>query len=67
MDYQQIMIELPALSDEAAASLQTFIYGLMNAVDEHYYRQIQRHYADISRNEPNIDHLIEYNLDESLF
>lgn len=44
MNYQQIMIELPTLSDEAAASLQNFIYELMYAIDEQYYRQIHRHY-----------------------
>jgi hypothetical protein len=44
MNYQQIMIELPQISDESAASLQKFIQALMYAIDEHYHRQIHRHY-----------------------
>ena len=44
MKYQQITIELPTLSDEAAASVQNFIYVVMSAIDEHYYQQIQRYY-----------------------
>lgn len=59
MDYQHVMIELPALSDEAAASLQNFIYGLMDAVDEHYYRQIQRYYVNASMNELIESHPVE--------
>lgn len=66
MDYQHIMIELPALSDEAAASLQNFIYELMNAVDEHYYRQIQRHYVHASMNDL-ITHPIVEKSDEPPF
>ena len=34
MKKQKIVIELPELSDEAAASLQNFINALMYAVDE---------------------------------
>jgi len=45
MKYQRITIELPALTDEAAASLQNFINALMYAVDEQYYKQIHRHYV----------------------
>lgn len=63
MNHQQILIELPALSDEAAASLQNFIYALMYAVDEQYYKQIHRHYlrklddliVDAQFNEENLD------------
>ena len=61
MDYQRVMIELPALSDEAAASLQNFIYGLMDAVDEHYYRQIQRYYVNASMNELIGSHSVDEN------
>lgn len=50
MDYQYITIELPVLSDEAAASVQTFVYKIMNAIDEHYYQQIKRYYKYESRN-----------------
>ena len=45
MDYQRIILEAPALTDEAAASLHKFIEALMYAVDEQYYRQIHRYYA----------------------
>lgn len=44
MNYQQITLELPDLTDESAAALQNFIYALMYAVDEQYYKQIHRHY-----------------------
>ena len=44
MNYQQITLELPGLTDESAAALQNFIYALMYAVDEQYYKQIHRHY-----------------------
>ena len=40
MKYQKITIEVPALTDEAAAYLHKFIEALMYAVDEYYYRQI---------------------------
>jgi hypothetical protein len=46
MKYQHITFELPALTDEAAASLQNFINALMYAVDEQYYKQIHRHYLN---------------------
>ncbi len=63
MNYQQILIELPALSDETAASLQNFIYALMYAVDEQYYKQIHRYHlrklddlmVDAQFNEENLD------------
>lgn len=61
------MLELPALSDEAAASLQNFIYGLMNAVDEHYYSQIQRHYIHASMDELITNSPIINNLNEPPF
>lgn len=44
MNYQHIRLELPELTDEAAAALQNFIYALMYAVDEQYYKQIHRHH-----------------------
>lgn len=44
MNYEQIRLELPELTDESAAALQNFIYALMYAVDEQYYKQIHRHY-----------------------
>ena len=63
MKYQHITLELPALTDEAAASLQNFIYALMYAVDEQYYKQIHRHYlhkldglmVDAQYEEENLD------------
>ena len=39
MKYQKITIEVPALTDEAAAYLHKFIEALMYAVDEYYYRR----------------------------
>ena len=56
MRYQNITIELPALSNEAAASVQNFIYRVMNAIDEHYYQQIKHYYKYES-----IDYFIEEN------
>lgn len=44
MNYQRITLELPELTDESAAALQNFIYALMYAVDEQYYKQIHSHY-----------------------
>jgi|LakMenEpi03Aug12_release.lakeMendotaPanAssembly.Ray.scaffolds.fasta_scaffold695054_2 hypothetical protein len=44
MNNQKIILELPAITDQAAASLQKFIQALLYAVDEHYFRQIHCHY-----------------------
>ncbi len=44
LKYQHITLEMPELTDEAAASLQKFISALTYAVDEQYYKQIHRHY-----------------------
>ena len=46
MKYQHLNLKLPELTDEAAASLHNFIYALMYAVDEQYYKQIHRHYLN---------------------
>jgi hypothetical protein len=46
MNYKTIIVELPTISDEAAASLKKFIEALNYAVDEHYYKQIHRHYLN---------------------
>jgi predicted phosphoribosyltransferase len=46
MNYQRIIIEVPVLPDEAAAYLHKFIDALMHAVDDQYYRQIYRYYAN---------------------
>lgn len=46
MNYQKLIVEVPSLSDEAAASLQRFLYELMYAIDEQYYKQIQRYYVN---------------------
>jgi hypothetical protein len=56
MDYQKLIIEVPPLSDEAAASLQRFLYDLMYAIDEHYYPQIQRYYMRLPPQENTKDH-----------
>ena len=39
-----LTIEMPELSDEAAASLQEVFYTLLDAFDANYYHQITRHY-----------------------
>ncbi len=46
MNYQRITIELPILPDEAAVYLHKFTEALMYAIDEQYYRQIHRYYAN---------------------
>jgi hypothetical protein len=46
MNYQHLTLELPALTDEAAASLHKFVEALMYAVDDQYYKQIHRYYAN---------------------
>lgn len=46
MKYQRIMIEVPALPDEAAAYLHKFVEAMMYAIDEHYYKQIHRYYGN---------------------
>jgi hypothetical protein len=68
MKYQQITIELPALSDEAAASVQNFIYRVMSAIDEHYYQQIKRYYKYESMSSfIEEDHPLQENLDDPPF
>ena len=44
INYQHITLQLPELTDESAAALENFIYALMYAVDEQYYKQIHRHH-----------------------
>ncbi|NCT57140.1 MAG: hypothetical protein GW760_05445 [Legionella sp.] len=44
MKKQKLTIEIPPISDEAAASLQRFLCELLSAVDEYYYCQIHRDY-----------------------
>ncbi len=46
MKYQQITIEAPVLTDEAAAYLHNFFDALMHGIDDQYYRQIHRYYAN---------------------
>lgn len=67
MKYQHIIIELPALSDEAAASVQNFIYRMMTAIDEHYYQQIRRYYRYESTSSDIEDHPPQENLDDPPF
>jgi hypothetical protein len=67
MNYQQITIELPALSDEAAAYIQNFIYRVMSAIDEHYYQQIKRYYRNESLNSFIEDHPPQENLGDPPF
>ena len=67
MDYQTLTIELPVLSDEAAASLQNFIYALMYAIDEQYHKQIHRHSFDKLNNMLTDSHLSHETLDDPPF
>ena len=46
MNYQNITLRFPELSDEAAAALHNFISALMYAVDDEFYKQIHRHYSN---------------------
>jgi len=46
MNYQRLIIELPILPDEAAAYLHKFIEALMHAIDDQYYQQMHRYYAN---------------------
>jgi hypothetical protein len=62
MNYEQLIVEVPPLSDEAAASLQRFLYDLMYAIDEHYYSQIQRYYVNKSKELLLDAHLTNENL-----
>ncbi len=48
-----LIIKVPALTDEAAANLEEFFLALMSAFSEQYYYQIKRHYDD-SRPESEI-------------
>lgn len=59
MNYQQLIVDVSPLSDEAAAALQRFLYDLMYAIDEQYYPQIQRHYVRASTEKTIKDHLKE--------
>ncbi len=68
MKYQHVMIELPALSDEAAASVHNFIYRVMNAIDEHYYQQIRRYYKyEMTSSDIEEHHPPQENLDDPPF
>lgn len=48
MNYQKLIVNVPPLSDEAAAFLQRFLNELMYAIDEQYYLQIHRYYVNKS-------------------
>jgi hypothetical protein len=67
MNYQHLKIEFPALSDEAAASLHKFINALMLAVDEHFYLQLHRYYANKLDDMLIDSELIEEKLDNPPF
>lgn len=49
MDKPVLTIEAPLINDETAAKVQEFLYALLNAIDEHYYPQITRHYRSKGR------------------
>lgn len=56
MNYQKLIVDVPPLSDEAAAVLQRFLYDLMHAIDEQYYPQIERHYIGVCTEKIIQDH-----------
>lgn len=41
-----IVIEAPALTDEAAVNLQDFFYALIDAFGNHYHDQTERYYRE---------------------
>jgi hypothetical protein len=44
---KNIRIEMPTLTDEAAASLVEFFYDLIDVFGEHYYYQISRYHREL--------------------
>jgi len=63
MKYQRIMIEVPALPDEAAAYLHKFVEAMMYAIDEQYYKQIHRYYSNQLEGMTKHDSLAQKDLD----
>lgn len=56
MNTIELTIELPELTDEAAAMIQEFIYALMDTFDARYCRQIEKYYRDFSSCDPVDNH-----------
>lgn len=67
MNYEKLIVEVPKLSDEAAAYLQRFLYDLMYAIDEHYSSQIQRYYVRASTEEMTKEYLRHDELEDPPF
>lgn len=44
MNQTVLTIEIPELSDEAAASIQNMLYSMMDTFDDQYCHQIERYY-----------------------
>ena len=44
MTHTVLTIEIPELSDEAAASIQNMLYSMMDTFDTQYCHQIERYY-----------------------
>ena len=44
MNRTVLTIEIPELSDEAAASIQNMLYSMMDTFDAQYCYQIERYY-----------------------
>lgn len=44
MNQTVLTIEIPELSDEAAASIQNMLYSMMDTFDAQYCHQIERYY-----------------------
>lgn len=55
MNKSTFTIELPELSDEAAAYMSELIYSLIDSFDEYYYRKIKRHYRQMRNDSDDCD------------
>lgn len=44
MDNPIFFIEMPHLSDEAVAGIETFLWDLINAFESQYYNQLKRYH-----------------------
>jgi hypothetical protein len=58
MDKLYLTLEMPPLDGETAASIQAFLYALIDAFDAQYCYSIERYYSELRRtlillNKPN--------------
>ena len=50
----QMIIDLPALSDEAASETLDFLYQLTTSFENHYRNQLQRYYKSLQPPKPDL-------------